>query len=376
MIGILTLAAWAVLLLAWGGFWRADQRLEVSEKPPTWPNVVAVIPARNEVATISEVVTSLKAAQYAGSLEVIVVDDHSEDGTGDAAKKAGATVFPAPPLPDGWSGKLWAVHNGLQEVDRVAGPKASWILLTDADIRHAPDTLRRLVAKGEAEDLSLVSLMARLDSRGIWGGILIPAFVFFFQKLYPFSWVNRPSHWMAAAAGGCMLIRRSSLEEIGGIAALKDALIDDCTIAAKIKHGPPKRKIWLGLAASEVISLRDNQSLRSIWTMVERTAFTQLKHSTLLLIGAVLGMIVTYIGPWIAMIWGMLSGDILSTLCGAGAIAFMSLAYWPTARLYDQPAAKVLLLPFAAALYTAMTITSARSHWRGQGGRWKGRTYP
>lgn len=375
MFGLLTLAAWAVLLLAWGRFWRADQRLTAVAAPKKWPDVVAVIPARDEAETIGEVVTALKATQYLGRLDIIVVDDQSSDGTGDIAAKAGATVIPAPALPEGWSGKLWAVHNGLEQADRIAS-SASWVLLNDADIRHAPDTLRRLVAKGEAEDLALVSLMARLDSRGWWGGLLIPAFIFFFQKLYPFAWVNKPSHWVAAAAGGCMLVRRTALAEIGGIQALKGALIDDCTLGAKIKHDPPKRKIWLGLAGSEVLSLRDNRALSSVWTMVARTAFTQLRHSTGLLIGAVLGMVFTYLGPWIALIWGVLAFDPLNFLTGAAAIAAMSLAYWPTARIYDQPSWKVLMLPIAAALYTAMTISSARNHWKGQGGRWKGRTYP
>lgn len=376
MLGLATLAAWAVLLLAWGRFWRADQRLRPAADPDQWPDVVAVIPARNEIETIAQVVAGHRATDYPGQFDVIVVDDHSSDGTADAARSAGAQIVPAPDLPPGWSGKLWAVQAGLDHVDQTLRPGAAWVLLTDADIKHAPATLRSLVAKGETEDLALVSLMARLDSRGVWGSLLIPAFIFFFQKLYPFPWVNRPDHWMAAAAGGCMLVRREALQQIGGMAALKGALIDDCTLGARIKHGPPKRNIWLGLADTEVTSLRDNRSIGSIWTMVARTAFTQLQHSTLLLVGAVLGMVFTYLGPWIALVWGIAARDPLNILAGSGAIALMSLCYWPTLHLYRSPAVKTLLLPVAATLYTAMTITSAINHWRGRGGRWKGRTYP
>ncbi|MEM7059812.1 MAG: glycosyltransferase, partial [Pseudomonadota bacterium] len=354
----------------------ADQRLAPGPAPEFWPSVVAIIPARNERPTIGDVVASLKSTHYPGRLDIVVVDDHSDDGTADAAKTAGATVIAAEPLPQGWSGKLWAVHAGLEHANQACSPAPEWILLTDADIHHAPDTLRKLVAKGHDQNLALVSLMARLDSRGIWGGLLIPAFVFFFQKLYPFPWVNRHGHWMAAAAGGCMLIRRTALQEIGGIAVLKDALIDDCTLGAKLKHGPPKRRIWLGLSGSEVTSLRDNRSLKSIWTMVSRTAFTQLRHSTVLLIGAVVGMVFIYIAPWIALVWGASCQDLLLAVSGGCAIIAMSVAYWPTLQLYDQPIARTLLLPVAAAIYTAMTVTSAIHHWRGQGGKWKGRTYP
>ncbi len=365
-------AAWLFLVLFWGGFWRADQRLERTPDPTDWPEVVAVIPARNEAETIAGAVEAHRATGYPGGFRVIVADDGSSDATGALARQAGADVIDVPPLPEGWSGKLWALHNGLAH----AGPGAGWVLLTDADIHHAPSTLRRLVAFGEANGLALVSLMARLDARGFWGSLLVPAFIFFFQKLYPFPWVNRPGHWCAAAAGGCMLVRREALAEVGGVAAIRGALIDDCALAAKIKHGPPRRTIWLGLADNEVVSLRDNRSFGSIWNMVARTAFTQLRHSAWLLAGAVLGMLFLYVGPLAALIVGAVTGDWAAMGTGLAALALMGWAYYPTIALYRQPAWRVCGLLLAAPLYTAMTAASALRHWRGRGGRWKGRTYP
>ncbi|MEM7684806.1 MAG: glycosyltransferase [Pseudomonadota bacterium] len=366
--------AWIFLLLFWGRFWRADQRLVPAAAVPNWPEIAIVIPARNEAETIGEVVASHKASDYPGRTHLIVVDDSSDDGTGAIATKSGADVVTAAPLPKGWSGKLWAVNSGLVRVDSVA-PDAEYVLLTDADIVHAPDTLRRLVAMAIRENLALVSLMARLDARGLWGRLLIPAFVFFFQKLYPFPWVNAPNMPFAGAAGGCILVRRDALREIGGIAAMKQALIDDCTLAARIKHGPPRRRIWLGLADDEVISLRNNQCFNSIWIMVRRTAFTQLHQSWLLLTLAVLGMGFLYLTPLIGLVVGLVTGDVWTAVLALTAIAMMSLAYAPTIRLYRLPLGWVFTLPGAAVLYTAMTVASALAHLRGLGGAWKGRTY-
>ncbi len=235
MIGAAVVIAWAVLLLFRGGFWRADQRLPRDvAAPPEWPGVVAVIPARNEAATIADVVGAHRAADYPGGYPVIVVDDGSGDGTAALARAAGAMVVAAPALPPGWSGKLWALKAGIEQAGRVA-PGAQWLLLTDADIRHGENTLRRLVALAEGRGLAMVSLMARLHARGIWGGLLVPAFVFFFQMLYPFPLANRPGHRVAAAAGGCVLIRRDVLEAIGGIEAIRGALIDDCALAGQAR---------------------------------------------------------------------------------------------------------------------------------------------
>ncbi len=261
MLALLTCLAWLFLLLFWGGFWRADQRLQDVAEPTKWPDVTVLIPARNEALTIGAVVHGHMATAYPGSASLIVVDDHSEDGTGEIADAAGALVVKAEALPKGWSGKLWALENALRHADTIS-PNANYLLLTDADILHDPETLRRLVAKAESEDLDLASLMARLDARGVWGALLIPAFIFFFQKLYPFRWVNRAKSQIAAAAGGCVLLRRDALRRIGGFSAIHDALIDDCALAARIKE--TGGRIWLGLADHEVISLRNNRNFSSI----------------------------------------------------------------------------------------------------------------
>jgi hopene-associated glycosyltransferase HpnB len=249
LIAAMALAAWIYLVFFHGFFWRADQRLPAETKAPgRWPDLVAVIPARDEAPVIGAAVESLLRQDYPGDLRVIVVDDASQDGTAavarDAAQRAGAAerlaIVAAPPLPPGWSGKLWAVHNGLD----AAPTDRRYALLTDADIVHAPDALKRLVAKAEG-GLDLVSLMVKLNCESFAERLLIPAFVFFFQKLYPFPWVNDRAISTAGAAGGCMLVRRAALERAGGIAAIKDALIDDCALAAALKKNGP---IWLGLA--------------------------------------------------------------------------------------------------------------------------------
>lgn len=375
VIAWIVLIAWLVLQFGRGGFWRADQRLGGAPNPGAWPGVVAVIPARDEAATIGEVVRAHRTSDYQGGYAVIVVDDGSADGTGGIARDAGAHVVAAPPLPEGWSGKLWALQAGVAEAGRVA-PEAAYLLLTDADIVHAPDTLPRLVALAEAQGLALASLMARLDARGVWGGLLVPAFVFFFQMLYPFPWVNRPGHRVAGAAGGCVLVRREALEGIGGLAAIRGALIDDCALAARVKRGPPGRAIWLGLADREVVSRRDNRRLETIWTMVARTAFTQLRHSVLLLGGTLAGLALVFLAPPALLLAGLAGAGWWPAVAGALAWGAMAVAYAPTLLLYGQPAWHGLALPVAALLYGAMTASSALSHWRGRGGAWKGRTYP
>lgn len=374
MLAALTCLAWAFMLLFWGGFWRADQRLNARlPDPPIWPDVTILIPARNEAATIGDVARAHAATAYPGRSRLFIIDDHSGDGTGRIARDAGAGVVAAADLPPGWSGKLWALQNGLDHADRDA-PGAGYLLLTDADILHDPETLARLVRKAETEELALVSLMSRLDARGFWGALLIPAFVFFFQKLYPFRWVNRPDFPLGAAAGGCILIRREALRKIGDFHGIRDALIDDCTLAARVKSSGGR--IWLGLAEREIVSLRDNRTFGSIWNMVRRTAFTQLRHSWLLLLAAVAGMTFLYIVPVVALIVGLLNGNALTAGAGALSWALMCMAYRPILRLYGKPWMWTITLPVAALLYTAMTVASAFAHWRGQGGAWKGRTYP
>lgn len=377
IVVLISLAIWLGLIAFWGGFprgfWRADQRLGQPPEPQAWPDVTAVIPARNEAATIGEVLRAHAASDYPGQLEIILIDDSSDDGTGEIARAVDGArpirVVEAPPIEPGWTGKLWAMHCGIAE----AG-SAPFLLLTDADILHAPDTLRRLVAKAQADRRAMVSLMARLDARGLWGGLLIPAFVFFFQKLYPFPWVNDPARRMAGAAGGCVLLRTEALRDIGGIAAIRGALIDDCTLAARVQQAG--HRIWLGLARDAVISLRDNRALGSVWTMVARTAFTQLRYSAVLLAGSTLGMVLLYLAAPVGVAVGLALGDWQLALAGGGAWAAMSVAYRPTARLYGMPPWHCLSLPFAALLYMLMTLDSARRHWAGRGGAWKGRVYP
>lgn len=381
LIAALSLLAWCVLAAFRGGFWRADQRLNGApgaELAP-WPSVAAIIPARNEAASVAAVVAAHMGADYRGAFNVILVDDQSSDATADIARAAAAdrpdrlTIIEGAPLPDGWSGKLWAVAQGVRAASADKAP--AYFLLTDADIVFAPDTLSRLVAKAEAGSYSLVSLMARLDARGFWGGLLIPAFVFFFQKLYPFALANDPNDNVAAAAGGCMLVRASDLAAAGGIAAFRDQLIDDCALARTIKDLTPATRIWIGLADDEAVSQRDNRSLSSVWMMVARTAFTQLRLSPLMLVLSVMGMALLYLAPPIIAVSVGAHGNWFAAALALIAWGVMARLYYPTLKLYGGEPWQTALLPAAAALYAAMSVDSARQHWRGRGGQWKGRYY-
>jgi hopene-associated glycosyltransferase HpnB len=368
IIGTAAVAAWFYLIAFRGGFWRVPSDAAAAGPPPAY-SVVAVIPARDEADVIGRAVASLLAQDYRGELHIVVVDDRSSDGTAAAARAAAAgtggdrlTVVTAEPLPAGWTGKLWAVRQGIA----IAGAwRPDYLLLTDADIIHAPDNLTRLVAQAESGGYDLVSLMVRLHCRGVWERLLIPAFVFFFFKLYPPGWVADPARHTAAAAGGCMLIRRDALERIGGIDSIRHEIIDDCALARRIKA---TGRVWLG-AASNTSSVREYRSWRPIWDMIARCAFAQLGYSAVALVAMVALMIVIYVAPPLLL----LSGSLWGALLGGAAWLAMSGAYLPMLRFYRCPAVLAPLLPAIALFYTAATVGSAIQFWRGRGGQWKGR---
>ncbi|MEX6633928.1 glycosyltransferase [Hyphococcus lacteus] len=375
IIALFTCLIWLWLTYMHGAFWHCSERLTDAPPPNKWPHVVAIIPARDEAETIGQIVAAHQNSDYPGELTLILADDGSTDGTADIAKSnATLDVVSVPDLPSGWTGKLWAVENALTRAEQIA-PDAKYVLLTDADILFAPDTLSRLVAKAEHEKLALTSLMARLDSRGPWASFLIPAFIYFFQKLYPFPRANNPDDNLAAAAGGCMLVRKDAIKTIGGMTTIRKALIDDCAFARQIKNLTPSIKIWLGVASDEVISLRDNRSLQSIWNMVARTAYAQLSFSPLLLIGTLIGMGFVYLAAPLILLSVFYHTNFIAIFFSAIACGLMAYTYWPTLRLYGRAPWEAVLLPVSAGLYAAMTFTSAMRHWRGQGGQWKGRSY-
>ena len=367
------LAAWLYLLLARGGFWRADIRDEdgAPPAPAEWPSVVAVVPARNEADVIAKSLSSLLNQDYVKPLKVILVDDQSDDGTANtartAAEEAGAserlTILRGEPLPLGWTGKLWAMKQGVALASALAGPR--YLLLTDADIAYAPGVVGRLVARAEAGSLVLTSLMVKLRCESLAERALIPAFVFFFQMLYPFAWTNRLGNAMAAAAGGCMLVRRDALEAAGGIEAIRSSLIDDCALGRSMKKQGP---IWLGLTGS-VNSLRPYPGLGDIGRMVSRSAYDQLNYSPLLLFGAIAGMLLTYLLPPLFAIFGAGGAQAI----GALTWGLMTFAFLPIVRFYRLSPLWAAALPVIAAFYMVFTFDSAVQHWRGRGGLWKGR---
>lgn len=382
-LALLSLLIWIYLLAFRGGFWRSAERLDSAPTPQgNWPAVTAVVPARNEGEVIAESLASLLQQDYPGRLRVLLVDDHSEDDTVAQASAAAARsshperfeLLRAEALPAGWTGKLWALQQGAEAADAEAEASGDFLWFSDADIRQPPDTLRRLVAKAEAERRDMVSLMVALTCESFWERLLIPPFIYFFQKLYPFAWVKDPGSATAAAAGGCILLRRAALARIGGIAAIRDALIDDCSLAAKVKSSRAENStgIWLGLAEGPR-SIRPYSGLRPIWDMVARTAYTQLHHSPLLLAGTLLGMALTYLVAPLLLLTAPWHQQPLATAAAGITWLLMSLSLLPTLRLYRQPWWIAPLLPLAAGLYSAMTFDSAWRHWRGVGGRWKGR---
>lgn len=370
-LGIVSLAAWLYLVCGRGRFWlgwREPDGLLQAE----YPAVVAIVPARNEAAVIGDSLRSLLRQGYPGSFRIVVVDDHSDDGTADiarqAARDAGAsetlTVIPALPLAEGWVGKVAAMEAGVRHA-RASAPMSRYILFTDADIAHGDGALERLVARAEAQTLDLVSLMVRLRRHSLAERALIPAFVFFFRMLYPFSWVNDRRSPVAAAAGGCMLVRRAALEEAGGLVAIKDALIDDCALARAIKN---KGAIRLDVADRSE-SLRGYATFGDVWRLIARTAYAELRYSPVRLAAAVAGMTLVFLVP--PLLVGLASGT--AALAGAAAWAAMAVAFTPCLRYYGASLAWAPSLPLVALFYVAATVDSWRRHWRRRGGEWKGR---
>ncbi len=369
----MVLAIWLYLVAARGAFWLARER---DDGPPLgrgpWPPITAIVPARNEAASIGEAVTSLLRQDYAGSLAVIVVDDESSDATAqvarDAATALGATrrltVLSGRALPSGWTGKLWAQHQGVELAEAAPQPPA-YLLFTDADIVYDADAVRRLAGRAASGGYVLSSLMAKLRCVSPAERMFVPAFIFFFQMLYPFAFANNPRRATAAAAGGCMLVRRDALRAAGGMAAIRGALIDDCALAKALKaHGP----IWIGLT-ERVRSIRAYPAVGDIRRMVSRTAYAQLRYSPLLLAATVLGLAVTYLAP---LALAVFAGG-LARLLGIAAWLLMATAFQPTLLFYGVSWVWGLALPAIAAAYMAFTVDSAYQHARGRGGMWKGR---
>jgi hopene-associated glycosyltransferase HpnB len=387
VLAAVALVAWLAVLLLPSAPWRTREQLtprklgsdpispEMGSDPNFIPDVdlaavTVLIPARNEATAIAATLAGL--TRQGRNVRVLVIDDQSSDGTGEAAIEANAgfappldlTVIDGEALPSGWGGKLWALNQGLQQVDR------DYCLLLDAEIVLASGVLSTLLQKARAESRAMTSVMAKLRCETFWEKLLVPPFIFFFKLLYPFAAVNDPARKTAAAAGGCILIRTDVLNAIGGFAAIRDALIDDCTLAARVKAAG--HSVWLGLS-EHVMSSRSYPNLVDFRRMVARTAFTQLRYSVVLLVIVVDVMVIVFVVPVLALGfstegWGLASG--------IGALAAMAAAFWPTVRFYSLTPLWVLTLPIAAVFFLAMTVESAVQYWRGVTARWKDRTYP
>lgn len=370
MIGLVAggvaLTVWLVLVFARQGFWLTAERdtRGLPAEPAHWPAVTAIVPARDEADVIAASIGSLLAQDYPGDFRVILVDDNSTDGTAEIARglkpSNRLTILSGQPLAPGWTGKLWAVSQGIA----AAGETPDYLWLTDADIAHAPDTLRTLVTRAVGEKRVLVSLMARLRCKSVAERALIPAFVWFFQMLYPFGAVNRPTG-VGAAAGGCMLANRIALERAGGIAAVRGALIDDCAFGALMKRQGP---VWLGLTDRSV-SIRIYDTYASVAAMISRSAYAQLGYSPVLLVGTLFGLALIYLGPVLLT----LAGQGYAQMLGLGAWALMAIAFQPMLRFYGRSPLWGVALPGIALFYAGCTFASAWAHWRGRGGMWKGR---
>ena len=404
---VISAAAWVYLVLAHGGFWLTSQRLpaggpggrgeempggsaepDAAPGPGAWPAVAVVVPARNEAQSLPVTLPALLAQDYPAEFRVFLVDDNSDDGTqaiaaelGEkAARDGGAplTVVQGRPRPDGWAGKVWAMAQGLAAVTATAAAPAEYVLFTGADISWAPTALRDLVAGAEADDRALLSQMALLRAETRWERVIVPAFVYFFAQLYPFRKVNDPKSGTAAAAGGCMLVRRSALEAAGGLEPIKGALIDDVALGTLLKKRG--NRTWLGLT-TDISSARPYPSLASLWHMIARSAYVQLRYNPLLLAGTIAGLLLLYVAPpagavaavIVAAAGGGGTATVVAGLAGLAGWALMTASYVPMLRLYRLSALRAPTLPLIAVLYAAMTADSARRHYSGRAVSWRGR---
>ena len=374
IVGIIALAIWLHVFFGRGWFWRvkkldADRTEDLALA--NLPSVMAVVPARNEADTIGQVVKSLLAQDYPGDFSLVIVDDHSGDSTAAIALQAASTtatparlrVLSADALPDSWTGKVWAMNCGVAAAS--ANPPAFY-WFTDADVNHSPDTLRRLVAQAAQQRADLASLMVLLQAKTLPERALIPAFLYFFLMLYPPRWIADDELNTAGAAGGCVLLRRDALERLGGLAAIRKEVIDDCALAKKVKQSGGR--VWMGLTRKSS-SLRAYGSWSEIRDLIARTAFTQLRYSALLLAGTLAGMLLTYVAP-VALLFAQ---DPIARLLGLASWLLMSFSFMPTMRFYRLSPLGAPLLPLAALFYTYATLLSAMRYWRGRGGQWKGR---
>jgi len=406
--GVVSAAAWVYLVAAHGGYWLTGQRLPGTARsaatPATsaattvgpgsdagsraWPAVVAVVPARNEADSLPVTLPTLLRQDYPGEFRVVLVDDGSDDGTGPVATELGEksagdggaalTVVAGRPRPDGWAGKVWAMAQGFEAV----GDTPRYVLFTDADIAWGPTALRDLVQAAEADDRDLISQMVLLRAQTPWEQVIVPAFVYFFAQLYPFAAVNDPRSRTAAGAGGCMLIRRSALEAAGGLAPIRGALIDDVAFGTLLKRNGSR--IWLGLT-TDIRSARPYPNLASLWHMIARSAYTQLRYNPALLTGTIVGLLLLYAAPPAGAITALiaaLTGSAAGATGAATAVTgfagllgwvLMTISYLPMLRLYRLSPLRAPALPFVALLYAAMTADSARRHYSGRAVSWRGR---
>jgi hopene-associated glycosyltransferase HpnB len=389
VLGIITLGIWLHLFFGRGWFWRVgklDADREPSETLREWPSAMAVVPARNEAETIGRAVVGLVRQDYPGAFSVVVVDDHSEDATASVAQQVAAEsgagerlrIVSASALAAGWTGKLWALNEGVSVENTAdsgapgAGEQAAtsevptYYWFTDADVEHAPDTLRRLVVRAERDKLDLASLMVLLQAKTLPERALIPAFLYFFLMLYPPKWIADEELGTAGAAGGCILLRREALARIGGLEAIRGEVIDDCALAKAVKLNGGK--VWMGLTRKST-SLRAYGTFGEIRDLIARTAFTQLRYSAVLLAGTLAGMLLTYVAPLLLLS----ARDSTARLLGFAAWLLMSVSFLSTVRFYRLSIVWAPLLPLTAVFYTYATWLSAVRYWMGKGGQWKGR---